>query len=44
MSQSIATANGGGVAAHDASEAPAKVGFWALTLGSIGVVYGDIGM
>ena len=43
MSQSIATANGGGVAAHDASEAPAKVGFWALTLGSIGVVYGDIG-
>ncbi len=43
MSHSIATANGGGVAAHDASEAPAKVGFWALTLGSIGVVYGDIG-
>ena len=43
MSQSIATANGGGVAAHDVSEAPAKVGFWALTLGSIGVVYGDIG-
>ena len=43
MSQSIATANGGGVAAHEASEAPAKVGFWALTLGSIGVVYGDIG-
>ena len=43
MSHSIAAANGGGVAAPDAGEAPAKVGFWALTLGSIGVVYGDIG-
>jgi KUP system potassium uptake protein len=36
-------ANGGSVAAHDGSEAPAKAGFWALTLGCIGVVYGDIG-
>jgi KUP system potassium uptake protein len=36
-------AHGGSVAAHDGSEAPAKVGFWALTLGCIGVVYGDIG-
>src|ERR1700674_2539348 len=35
-------ANGGSVAANG-SEAPAKTGFWALTLGSIGVVYGDIG-
>ena len=43
MSQSVAAANSGGVAAHNGSEAPAKVGFWALTLGSIGVVYGDIG-
>ena len=43
MSHSIAAASGGGVAAHDPSEAPAKVGFWALTLGSIGIVYGDIG-
>jgi KUP system potassium uptake protein len=25
------------------SEAPSEVGFWGLTLGSIGVVYGDIG-
>jgi KUP system potassium uptake protein len=25
------------------SAAPARAGFWALTLGSIGVVYGDIG-
>ena len=43
MSKSIAAADGGGLAAHDASEAPATVGFWALSLGSIGVVYGDIG-
>src|ERR1700694_4989614 len=35
-------ANGGSVAANG-SEAPAKTGFWALALGSIGVVYGDIG-
>ena len=35
--------NGGSVAAHDGSEAPTKAGFWALTLGCIGVVYGDIG-
>jgi KUP system potassium uptake protein len=38
MSHSIAADNGGALA-----EAPASVGFWALTLGSIGVVYGDIG-
>ena len=43
MSHSIAAAPAGTVAAHDVSDAPAKVGFWALTLGSIGVVYGDIG-
>ena len=24
-------------------EAPVSTGFWALTLGSIGVVFGDIG-
>ena len=40
---SIAAANGGGSPLMTAGEAPAKVGFWALTLGSIGVVYGDIG-
>src|ERR1700688_4530647 len=42
MSSSSA-ANGGSVAAHDGIDAPAKTGFLALTLGSIGVVYGDIG-
>jgi KUP system potassium uptake protein len=43
MSTSIAAATGGSIAPHDGSEAPAKIGFWALTLGCIGVVYGDIG-
>ena len=43
MSQNIAAANGGSIAATDGGDAPAKAGFWALTLGSIGVVYGDIG-
>jgi KUP system potassium uptake protein len=43
MSQTNVAARGGSAAAPDASEAPAKVGFWALTIGSIGVVYGDIG-
>jgi KUP system potassium uptake protein len=43
MSQNLAAANRGALAAHGAAEASAKAGFWALTLGSIGVVYGDIG-
>ena len=43
MSQTIAAARGGSVAAQDNGDAPVKAGFWALTLGSIGVVYGDIG-
>ncbi len=30
-------------APHGAGEAPASPSFWALTIGSIGVVYGDIG-
>ncbi|MCC6888976.1 MAG: potassium transporter Kup [Hyphomicrobiales bacterium] len=30
-------------AAHDAAAAPPGLSLWALTLGSIGVVYGDIG-
>jgi KUP system potassium uptake protein len=43
MSSNKAAAIGGSVAVNGAVEAPATVGFWALTLGSIGVVYGDIG-
>ena len=36
-------AHGGSVAANGGSDVPVKAGFWALTLGCIGVVYGDIG-
>jgi len=43
MSQKSATASGVAIAGLDGSDAPVKVGFGALTLGSIGVVYGDIG-
>jgi KUP system potassium uptake protein len=40
MSHSVAAVPGGATNGADAS---IKVGFWSLTLGSIGVVYGDIG-
>jgi KUP system potassium uptake protein len=43
MSHSMTAGNGGSIAAHDGGEARSKSGFWRLTLGSIGVVYGDIG-
>jgi KUP system potassium uptake protein len=43
MSQSLAAGAGGSAAANDGSDVPAKAGFWALTLGCIGIVYGDIG-
>jgi KUP system potassium uptake protein len=43
MSQRIAAAEGSPIATQDGSEAVAKTSFWALALGSIGVVYGDIG-
>jgi KUP system potassium uptake protein len=43
MSHNTAAAHGGPIAANGGSEAPVRIGFWALTLGSIGVVYGDIG-
>ena len=43
MSRSIAAVPGGSIAAAEGGDAPAKVGFWSLALGSIGVVYGDIG-
>jgi KUP system potassium uptake protein len=43
MSPSNAAPSGGLIAANGGSELPAKTGFWALTVGSIGVVYGDIG-
>ena len=40
---SIAAVPGGPVAATNGGDAPVKVDFWSLALGSIGVVYGDIG-
>jgi len=43
MSSSTAVAAVGSTATTESSEAPHKSGFWALTLGTIGVVYGDIG-
>ncbi len=47
MSPHNAAAPGGSAApqitAQDSIEAPVHTGFWALTLGCIGVVYGDIG-
>jgi KUP system potassium uptake protein len=43
MSHSIAAVPGGSIAATNGGDASIKVGFWSLALGSIGVVYGDIG-
>src|SRR3974390_727791 len=44
MSNTIAAARGGSVAANgEGDHSPVKAGFLALTLGCIGVVYGDIG-
>lgn len=43
MSRSIAAPVGESSASSVLTDAPAKVGFWSLALGSIGVVYGDIG-
>jgi KUP system potassium uptake protein len=43
MPNDIAADSGGAAAAPSGSEATPAAGFWALTIGSIGVVYGDIG-
>ncbi len=43
MSSTTAAVAGGSIAPHGGSETPIKTSFWALTLGCIGVVYGDIG-
>jgi KUP system potassium uptake protein len=43
MSQSIAAAAGEPVVSAGNGDTPAKARFWSLTIGSIGVVYGDIG-
>src|SRR6187401_3604605 len=43
MSHSIAATAGDPVVSAGNGDAPAKPRFWSLTIGSIGVVYGDIG-
>jgi len=44
MSKTIAAARGGSPAANgDGDHSSTNPGFWAITLGCIGVVYGDIG-
>ena len=43
MSHGTAAPHGGSAAATNGGDASVKVGFWSLAMGSIGVVYGDIG-
>jgi len=43
MSPTLAAETDETIAANNGGETPGKSGFWALTLGSVGVVYGDIG-
>jgi len=43
MSQSIAGTAAEAAVSAGTTDVPAKVPFWSLTIGSIGVVYGDIG-
>ncbi len=43
MTTTVAAVPGGAFAPRDEFEPPTKTGFWALTVGCIGVVYGDIG-
>src|SRR5438094_5981384 len=43
MSNTLAAPPGTPVANGANGEAPPRVAFWGLTIGSIGVVYGDIG-
>ncbi len=43
MANSVAAPLGGEVSVDDTTDTRSGAGFWGLTLGSIGVVYGDIG-
>jgi len=43
MAHSLSAGHGGAVGLEDGTEPRHKASFWALTLGGIGVVYGDIG-
>jgi KUP system potassium uptake protein len=43
MAQSVVAPHGSEIPVNGNGEARSHTGFWALTLGSLGVVYGDIG-
>jgi len=43
MAQGVAAPRGSDIPVNGSGEAHSDAGFWALTVGSIGVVYGDIG-
>src|SRR4249920_1033495 len=43
MPQSTSAASGDSVTSADGHDASVKAGFWPLAVGSIGIVYGDIG-
>jgi KUP system potassium uptake protein len=43
MAESVSAPLGGDMALNGSAEARSRAGFWALALGSVGVVYGDIG-
>src|ERR1700686_1265828 len=43
MTDSVSAPVGGEMPANGSGDARSRAGFWGLTLGSIGVVYGDIG-
>jgi KUP system potassium uptake protein len=43
MSTTVAAPSGGAISANGNGEPQSRASFWALTVGSVGVVYGDIG-
>ena len=43
MTSGIAAPHGGAIAVENNGDIASKTGFWGLTIGCIGVVYGDIG-
>jgi KUP system potassium uptake protein len=43
MTTTVAASPGGAISANGNGEPQSRASFWALTIGSIGVVYGDIG-
>ena len=43
MPTTVAALRGGAMSANGHGERKSRASFWALTIGSVGVVYGDIG-